>query len=56
MRDWSEVIVTQGARGRREAYSTDPDQESSSEEVIFELTPEKQQQQNKTQQEQTGKE
>lgn len=57
MRGWSEEIVTQGAGGRREAYSTDPDQESFFEEVTFELTPEKKtKQQNKTQQEQTGKE
>lgn len=55
MRDWSEVTVTWGAGGRRRAYSTDPDQESFSEEVTFALTPKKKQQPKNPKQKQTGK-
>ena len=39
--DRSEERGPQCARGRRAAYSPDPDQESFSEEQTFELTPEK---------------
>lgn len=41
MRGWGEVRITQGAGGRREAFSTDRDQESFSGELTFELIPER---------------